>query len=148
MSPNPLRRLCVEPISCGAVHVCLSSANPRRRSCVWKCFRCAVRISLRTLCASAEIARVEALSLWRRAKVSSFDTKSCNFAAGAWLLYLKRVSQEFLKRGHERFGKRGCRSSCAASCAASCATLCDIMRNITHSFVRSKPQHRAHEKLT
>ena len=62
-------------------------------------------------------------------------------------------TREFFNRGHERFGKRGCRTSCAASCAAFRATSCDIARNITrnitHSFARNiKPQHHAREKLT
>ena len=81
---NPLRRSCVSKRSrCGAalgepsaeigalaVAPCefvLSSANPMRRLCVSKRSRCgAVRICLELGEPSAEIVRVEVLSLWRR----------------------------------------------------------------------------------
>ena len=69
---NPLRGSCVSKRSrCGAVRICLEPDNPLRGSCVSKRSRCgAVRICLERGEPSAEIVRVEALSLWRRANLS------------------------------------------------------------------------------
>ena len=70
------RTLCGDPACRSALAVApcefiLSAANPLRRSCVSKRSRCgAVRICLDLGEPSAEILRVEALSLWRRANLS------------------------------------------------------------------------------
>ena len=53
-------------------------------------------------------------------------------------------TSEFFKRGHERFGKRGCRASCAASCAATRAASRDIARKITRNIA----QHRTASHAT
>ena len=72
----PRRTLCGDCACRSALTVApsefvLTSANPMRRSCVSKRSRCgAVRICPDPGEPSAEIVRVEALSLWRRANLS------------------------------------------------------------------------------
>ena len=64
-------RACRSALAVAPCEFVLSAANPLRRSCVSKRSRCgAVRICLDLGEPSAEIVRVEALSLWRRANLS------------------------------------------------------------------------------
>ena len=61
-------RACRSALAVAPCEFALTLANPLRRSCVSKRSRCgAVRICLEPDEPSAEIVRVEALSLWRRA---------------------------------------------------------------------------------
>ena len=62
-------RACRSALAVAPCECVLSSANPLRRSCVSKRSRCgAVRMCLELGKPSAEIVRVEALSLWHRAR--------------------------------------------------------------------------------
>ena len=64
-------RACRSALAVAPCEFVLSAANPLRRSCVSKRSRCgAARICLDLGEPSAEILRVEALSLWRRANLS------------------------------------------------------------------------------
>ena len=111
----------------------LSSAIPLRRSCVSKRSRCsAVRICLERGELSAEIVRVEALSLWRRASLSwSRRTLCADPACGS---ALAMAPCEFVLNSAD-----SPRRSCVSMVFESCLVVCAPAFAIAASRVRFPP---------
>ena len=99
----PRRTLCGDCACRSALTVApcefvLTSANPMRRSCVSKRSRCgAVRICPDPGEPSAEIVRVEALSLWRHANLSACVSKRSRCGAVRICLDLGEPSAEIVR---------------------------------------------------